>query len=683
MTYQHILCATCALLFVYCSRAQGDVSQALATHASFANATTSIDATALLGEAVQLRSQGKYAQADKTLEAFGLVAPSDSRAWRQANSAARIPQLLDPQRAACTLIGINLPWRGVQGLLSIHGQELLLSVDPVYKAGRADAAHAGKNGATCEIRSALVATDGTLQAFHPEHAINSRQDERAVCYSPDGRQAYITRLIGPDRLAQLFVRTLADGNWSTDVPFAWNAHGSHTGWASIATNGQQLWFASDRPGGFGGSDLWYCQRGADGGWNTPMNAGGMVNTEGEETHPFISTLGDLCFASDGHLGLGGLDLFAAHLRPDGLPGRPRNPGAPLNSLLNETGLVLDSTGRKGYMARERTTGEQEVFAIWFNRSLAFEGQLGVDVRDRRNSQQVPAASISLLDADGLALTHDRTTTDGRGIIEVDPAEDLLVEAALEGYRAITVPVEQLRSGSATVLLPWLQEVVLWLHVENSLTGTPLDSAIIKITEVVGNTVPVAQQPTDGQGDFRTSLYDRAIGDSLVLRIAMNKPGFYPKKGLFMYKVNEYGEVPVHQKMDPAFLEVKQIRIGDDIAKEIRIKPIFFEPGSATVAPLAMAALDQIAEVLVENPYMVVVVASHTDSRGNAASNARLSQRRAKATAAYIAGKGIAPGRLITKGHGEAKLANACADGTQCSDEQHAANRRTEFIVLDL
>ena len=135
---------------------------------------------------------------------------------------------------------------------------------------------------------------------------------------------------------------------------------------------------------------------------------------------------------------------------------------------------------------------------------------------------------------------------GHATLDLDKNEDLVFEASMNGFRTTSVPVRDMREEHFQFMLPWLQEVGLWMHVNNSQTGVPLDSATIIIKDVAADNAVVMRTLTGSAGDARTSLYDRAIGDSLVFRIALNKPTYYPRKGLFMYKVNEYGEIAIDE-----------------------------------------------------------------------------------------------------------------------------------------
>jgi len=116
---------------------------------------------------------------------------------------------------------------------------------------------------------------------------------------------------------------------------------------ALSADGTKLFFASDMPGGYGGMDLYYAERDGDR-WGSPINLGPNVNTEGQELFPFIKKDGTIHFASDGHIGLGGLDIFSAPA--DGMSfGAITNLGYPINTRSDDFGLIFEADGRNGYL----------------------------------------------------------------------------------------------------------------------------------------------------------------------------------------------------------------------------------------------------------------------------------------------------------------------------------------------
>ncbi|MFD0701186.1 OmpA family protein [Myroides pelagicus] len=129
--------------------------------------------------------------------------------------------------------------------------------------------------------------------------------------------------------------------------------------------------------------------------------------------------------------------------------------------------------------------------------------------------------------------------------------------------------------------------------------------------------------------------------------------------------------------------VEKIEKNDDLFKKLKLEPIYFDFDKSNIRPDAAIELAKIVEVLEMYPALKIDVRSHTDSRGNDAYNMKLSDRRAKSTIAWIIAQGIAPERVSGKGYGESDLTNKCKNKVPCTIQEHQANRRSEFIILDL
>lgn len=129
----------------------------------------------------------------------------------------------------------------------------------------------------------------------------------------------------------------------------------------------------------------------------------------------------------------------------------------------------------------------------------------------------------------------------------------------------------------------------------------------------------------------------------------------------------------------ANIQMKRIELG----KAIKIDNIYYDLAKATLRPEAIKELDKMANVLRDNPALLIELGSHTDARGGSAENLALSERRAEAAVDYILSKGVNKNRIVAKGYGETKLVNGCADGVACTEEQHQLNRRTEFQVTGI
>jgi outer membrane protein OmpA-like peptidoglycan-associated protein len=124
-------------------------------------------------------------------------------------------------------------------------------------------------------------------------------------------------------------------------------------------------------------------------------------------------------------------------------------------------------------------------------------------------------------------------------------------------------------------------------------------------------------------------------------------------------------------------------IGGDLAKCFGIKVIYFDLNKVKITKEAAFELEKILDVMTQNPNLKLDIRSHTDSRQSSNYNQRLSDNRAKATINWLIQNGIAAARLSGKGYGESQLINKCSNGVECSEEEHQANRRSEFIVVGI
>jgi hypothetical protein len=153
----------------------------------------------------------------------------------------------------------------------------------------------------------------------------------------------------------LFTSYLNTNEWSDPEPFVHNNLDYHITMPSVSEDGKQLFFVSNMSGGFGGLDIYTCEK-INNDWSTPKNLGAKINTRGNESFPFISTSGELFFSSDGHKGLGGLDIFSSK-KLDGEWQEVLHINVPINSEFDDFGLITDRNFEKGYFSSNRNGGD--------------------------------------------------------------------------------------------------------------------------------------------------------------------------------------------------------------------------------------------------------------------------------------------------------------------------------------
>jgi outer membrane protein OmpA-like peptidoglycan-associated protein len=199
--------------------------------------------------------------------------------------------------------------------------------------------------------------DGWGKAFNAGDPLNTRSNEGAQALSSNGSSMYFTACERPGGLGScdIYFSSLRDGKWST--PGNLGPPVNSRWWEStpsISADGTLLFFTSNRPGGYGGKDLWYSVLNNKGKWSDPVNPGEKINTPADEMSPFIHFDGKtLYFASNGHPGMGGFDIYMSTMLADTSWTEPKNLGYPVNTASDETGLIIDASGQKAYFSSRR------------------------------------------------------------------------------------------------------------------------------------------------------------------------------------------------------------------------------------------------------------------------------------------------------------------------------------------
>jgi outer membrane protein OmpA-like peptidoglycan-associated protein/tetratricopeptide (TPR) repeat protein len=430
--------------------------------------------------------------------------------------------------------------------------------------------------------------------------LNSKFHEDSPVFTKDGKTMYFTRnnfnkgKKGKDAnrttLLKIYKSTLLEGDkWSeaTELPF--NNNNYSVAHPTLSADEKTMYFASDMEGTRGQSDLWKVSINGDT-YGTPVNLGPTINTEGKETFPTMTDENELYFATDGHPGLGGLDIFMAKLKEDGTFAAPINVGEPANSPKDDFAYLIDTKTRRGFLSSNRDGGQgyDDIYKFLETRKLICEQTLSGIVTDLETGEILPNTKVTLF-----------------------------------------------------------------------------DDKFNKLKEVI----------SDDKG-----FYDMGV-------VECGKP-YYVRAERELYETKEQ-KITISKttgKTDlPIQLEkkVKPVTVGDDLAKAFGIKIIYFDLDKWNIRPDAALELEKILDVMKQYPNMKIDVRSHTDCRASHKYNEKLSDRRAKSTVAWLIQNGVSADRLTGKGYGETRLVNKCADGVECTEEEHQANRRSEFIITAL
>jgi len=279
-------------------------------------------------------------------------------------------------------------------------------------------------------------------------AANTRYHESTSTTSKDGSILYFTRNNfkegkyvrdekGIVRL-KIFKATMTDeGVWGNIEELSFNSDDYSVAHPTLSPDGKMLYFASDMPGSSGESDIFKVVINEDGTFGTPENLGTVINTEARETFPFVTNEEVLYFSSDGHPGLGGLDVFATKIANGKLDGAVMNVGEPINGRMDDFTFIFDERTRKGYFASNRSEGlgSDDIYAFLETKALILDCKQEVTgaVRDKVSNEILVGATVKVIDENNEEIMSVITDAEGKYTLALDCTQGNFVRAMTDGY----------------------------------------------------------------------------------------------------------------------------------------------------------------------------------------------------------------------------------------------------------
>ena len=264
--------------------------------------------------------------------------------------------------------------------------------------------------------------------------LNSDYDEGACSFSPDGRTMYLTQCKSDPsypRYATICISQRNDASWgkSTVLTISKDTLSSFAH-PAVSPDGQWLYFSSDMPGGYGGLDIWKIRLGKDGVEGGVENLGNKINTEGDEMFPTFRPNGDLYFSSNGHPGMGGLDIFIAKTDTMGNGYVIEHPGYPLNSEADDFGMTFEGLKNQGYFSSNRgdARGWDHIFSF-YNPEIV---QTVTGWVYEKDGYELPAALVYMVGNDGTNLKLN-VKGDGSFTQQIKPNVDYVFLGTCKGY----------------------------------------------------------------------------------------------------------------------------------------------------------------------------------------------------------------------------------------------------------
>jgi outer membrane protein OmpA-like peptidoglycan-associated protein len=271
--------------------------------------------------------------------------------------------------------------------------------------------------------------------------INTNQNEGAQNISQDGQWLIFTGCNFPDGLGScdLYISYLTPDGWSTPENLGDSINTEYWESApSISPDKRDLYFVSNRPGGYGGNDIYVSHRRSDGRWTQPENLGPVINTIGNDATPFIHADNQsLYFTSDGHPGYGGDDLFVSRKGPNGIWSKPENLGYPINTIENEGSLVIAADGKTAYYASDRadSRGGLDLYTFELRSDIRPAQTLWVKgkVFDKSTRKGLPS-SVELTDLSTKSVVSKLQTDEtGNYLITLPKGKDYAFNVNRKGY----------------------------------------------------------------------------------------------------------------------------------------------------------------------------------------------------------------------------------------------------------
>lgn len=545
----------------------------------YARATeTQQDAETYYRYAQMLKADGKYAESNKQMQKFASLAPSDQRAVEFKQDPNYLPKLKSQTKLF------------EEKSLDINSEKsdfgaFLTNDNTLYFAtarNKARKNYGWNEEPFLDLYKSTYNADGTFSEPVPVTEINTKFHDGPATVSADGNTMYFASESFKEgdfekdkakklKYGQVYLyKATRDGDKWTNIkalPFTSKTYSTSS--PSLSRDGKTLYFSSNMPGSLGGNDVWKVAVNADGTYGTPENLGKSVNTEGNESFPFITDDNKLYFSSDGRKGFGALDVYVIDLNRGT---EAVNVGAPVNTEKDDFAFSFNTAKNIGFFSSNRG-GDDNIYLA----TPVCGVEVVTLVKDARTGKTLADAKVSILDAKKNVIESKVTLANGEAFYSVDCNKGYLIQVTRDGYESNTFPVAKTNGGTVNIAAD-LQ---------------PID-VIVKETEV-----------------------------------ALNE--------------------------------------------------IYFEFDKSNITKDGAFELDKLVQAMKANASLEIMVKAHTDSRGSDQYNLNLSDRRARATVQYVLSKGIAKARIAGKGYGESEPKVDCREN--CTEEDHAKNRRSEFLIV--
>ena len=413
--------------------------------------------------AQMLKAIGNYAESNKQMQKFAEMQPNDSRAKTFNENPNYVPVLLD-QRKSFDVKSID-----INSDKSDFGAFLMDNTIYFTSARNSNSKiYSWTKEPFLDIYKANLNEDGTISNILLLKEINSKYHDGSVSISQDGSTMYFTsdsfreNSFEKDKTNKLklgrnniFSAKFVNGKWDEITSLPFNSKDYSTGNPSISKDGKTLYFSSNRPGSIGGVDIWKVAISESGSYGTPENLGKNVNTEGNESFPFITSDNVLYFSSDAKQGLGAMDVYKIDLTKNS---EAKNLGKPVNSEKDDFAFTINENKNIGFVASNRN-GNDDIFKL----IPVCNYEVNAIVTNANSGAIIAEANVSILDDKNNIISTIKSNNKGEVSYTVDCEKTYTIQAIKDGFESnsFAVIASNKKGGSIkidAVLMP-ISEII--------------------------------------------------------------------------------------------------------------------------------------------------------------------------------------------------------------------------------
>ena len=383
-----------------------------------------------------LKAEERYEESDQTLKSFALIRPEDSRV-KEFLSKTNYIDAINEMSDEFELLNLDINTKYSDFGTSTYNDHLIFASsrdldEKIYNWNGQpylDLFELNENGSVTEVNG----------------DVNTKYHESSTAFTKDGKTAYFTRnnffkgkfKRNNEKIngLKIYKATLVDSVWANIESLPFNNDQYNVAHPALSVDEKKLYFASDMFGSQGASDIFVVDINDDGTYGEPINLGPTINTEGRENFPFVSDKDILYFSSDGHIGLGGLDVFKVEIdklkRSNSVI---HNMGKPINSPKDDFGYIVNETTGKGYISSNRAGGKGDDDIYSFVKQACSKAISGT-VINKRTQQILTNADVFVYDSSRNLLHTLKSDDFGKFAFKLGCKEKTyLIEAKKEKYK---------------------------------------------------------------------------------------------------------------------------------------------------------------------------------------------------------------------------------------------------------